>query len=361
MRKNLLQILVCPECRNNQWKSKITKYDKHEVINGELQCTHCKLVYSILEGIPLMVTEHQFVQSDVYFNKTEDLKKHFEVRDANLKYHNEAADLYEKDISAGQFSQFNQSRIENIIKDISRGTSTDFFLDLACGTGNVLKFGKKYFHTAVGVDISVNMLRIAKSRKLEVIQADAVRLPFASNTFGAISCFSVLHHVYDQFPIFKEIHRVLKKGGILYTDWDPLKRESLEKIGLRYQLYFLLRYFYRKMKLLYRQIYPRKLFSEAPMDTCNFREICPQTKEIYKLAEYHHPSNGLGKDGIDFEVMRNYLLGFGFTDIRDFYHWNGKKFFDLPIYWRVRVRVLQLFGYYPIPFAENIMILAKKE
>lgn len=68
---------------------------------------------------------------------------------------------------------------------------------------------------STGVDPSIPMLRIAKSRGIEAIQAIGENLPFKSNTFGAILVAFTLCFVQDPQKFLIEIKRVLVPGGTL--------------------------------------------------------------------------------------------------------------------------------------------------
>jgi ubiquinone/menaquinone biosynthesis C-methylase UbiE len=50
---------------------------------------------------------------------------------------------------------------------------------------------------------------------LDVI-ADLHRIPIASNSMDAVLCTQVLEHVADPDVMVKELHRVLRPGGVLY-------------------------------------------------------------------------------------------------------------------------------------------------
>lgn len=350
MRWDLLSLLACPFCKESSLELQPMESSAEEILKGTLICSLCSKTYPIKEGIPrLFLTQSKH-----------EIDMHMKVRTANEYYHDQAAELYERDITAGQFDEFNQQRIANIVKEILVKAPNGYFLDVGCGTGNVLKHASKFFEKAVGVDVSIEMLRIARSRGLEVIQADAMYLPFGRETFGALSYFSVLHHVYDQRPLFKEANRVLATHGIIYTDWDPMSRGNAPSRAVT-MTYKFLRVLYRIPQIFTR---PRSIRHHGKQSDLSmkvdFRSLRPETKEIYKLAEFHHPGDGLEKDGINFKLMKEYLQSSGFADIRPTYHWNGKPTESLRPNERLKLRVLQIIRYYPRPFAENIMILGRK-
>jgi ubiquinone/menaquinone biosynthesis C-methylase UbiE len=350
MKKNLIEILACPSC-GSKLELEAIDFSSTEVEKGELLCPGCGRGYLIEEGIPRFLTEEPEDSEEV---------RHQEVRQANLLYHDMIAEHYEEDESlAGSHDQYNQRRVENIVRNLSVESGGSLFLDLGCGTGNVLKFGQKYFAEVVGVDLSLNMLRIANSRGNEVMQADALHLPFLSEIFDCVSCFSVVHHIYDQRPFFGEIHRVLKEGGRLYTDWDPVSRPRIDQRELRWKIFSAAKRCYKGMEMLWHGE-GVKWKSDRAETTCNFRESNPDSRELYNLAEYHLPSDGCGGEGIDLCDLRRDLGELGFTSIEPTFHWNGKAFGELPRKQRLNVRVMQLFNLLPKDFAENIQVIARK-
>ena len=89
-------------------------------------------------------------------------------------------------------------------------------LDLACGTGFLLRDLVKVFPTTIGIDLSASMLAVASEKKEltgRLIAADACLLPFANGSFDAVVCRGSLHHFPNADLAFHEIHRVLVEGG----------------------------------------------------------------------------------------------------------------------------------------------------
>ena len=90
-------------------------------------------------------------------------------------------------------------------------------LDVACGTGDMVVELMKQGCTVTGVDISEEMLAIAKEKapKATYKIADAERLPFADETFDAVTCaFGVRNFEHLEQGI-NEMLRVLKPFGTM--------------------------------------------------------------------------------------------------------------------------------------------------
>jgi SAM-dependent methyltransferase len=74
----------------------------------------------------------------------------------------------------------------------------------------------------VGVDISEDQLTLARRRGLEVVCADAAKLPFADSAFdGVVSMWT--HTDVDDFgAVLREVARVLRRGGtFVYVGAHP--------------------------------------------------------------------------------------------------------------------------------------------
>lgn len=98
-------------------------------------------------------------------------------------------------------------------------------LDLGSGTGIWSRFLRSRGYHVVSLDISyasVNKCKRAR-RCSDPIQGDAVRLPFRDGYFDAVIAYgSVFNHIIESENAFKEVSRVLEKGGYLIFDADNL-------------------------------------------------------------------------------------------------------------------------------------------
>ena len=96
-------------------------------------------------------------------------------------------------------------------------------LDAGCGNGKNMIYFKKNGHTVKGIDFSDSLLKICKSKDLDVLSSDIRSLPFENNTFDNTISIAVIHHLStneDRIKAIKELLRVTKKDGkILITVW----------------------------------------------------------------------------------------------------------------------------------------------
>lgn len=99
-------------------------------------------------------------------------------------------------------------------------------LELGVGTGRIALPVAAAGCAVVGVDLALEMLRVARHEGLgELAQADVARLPLGAERFDAVLMVHVLHLVPQWRAALAEARRVLRPGGVLIQgrDWrDPL-------------------------------------------------------------------------------------------------------------------------------------------
>ncbi|MGM7635390.1 demethylmenaquinone methyltransferase [Bacillus sp. Hm123] len=165
---------------------------------------------------------------------------------------------------------------------VKKGTAA---LDVCCGTGDwtmalaeaVGEEGK-----VVGLDFSHNMLEVGREKvkaarlsQVDMIQGNAMELPFEDNTFDYVTIGFGLRNVPDYMQVLQEMNRVLKPGGMAVC----LETSQPTMIGYR-QLYF----------LYFRFIMPvfGKLFAKSYQEYSWLQESArdfPGMKELARMFE----------------------------------------------------------------------------
>ena len=94
----------------------------------------------------------------------------------------------------------------------------ELILDLAAGTGTSSASLAGTGARVVAADFSEGMIAVGRSRHgdnplIEFVQADAMNLPFESETFDAVTISFGLRNIVDPKKALAEMHRVTKPGG----------------------------------------------------------------------------------------------------------------------------------------------------
>ena len=118
---------------------------------------------------------------------------------------------------------FDQSRFcyWNAVKNfLDKLPSCSYVLDNGCGNGKYLNYRKDLLFT--GNDMCLGLLEVAK-KKADVTRSNGIALPYRSNSYDAIICVAVFHHLSDplrRHQFIQEMIRVLKPNGkMLVTVW----------------------------------------------------------------------------------------------------------------------------------------------
>jgi demethylmenaquinone methyltransferase/2-methoxy-6-polyprenyl-1,4-benzoquinol methylase len=118
------------------------------------------------------------------------------------------------------------------VAELARVKCGDLALDLCCGTGDICLALACAGADVVGLDFTTEMLDRAQKRrdalpaqslesgwqkqplaKLWFLRGDALKIPFADNTFDAVTIGYGLRNLADWKSGIEEMHRVVKPGG----------------------------------------------------------------------------------------------------------------------------------------------------
>lgn len=112
-------------------------------------------------------------------------------------------------------------------------------LEIGCGPGNLLSSMDKYFDKTYGIDSSVKMIGLAKSKNknANLVHGDAHHLPYPDNHFDCVVSHATFHYLKREDALSEAV-RVLNMGGRLIMAEvviEPnLISRKVEKVALRY-------------------------------------------------------------------------------------------------------------------------------
>lgn len=107
--------------------------------------------------------------------------------------------------------------IEKQIKSLITSNNYKTILEAGCGTGRWIGSLEDRSKKIFGLDSSFDMIKISKSDKthLNLVNADAVHIPFKDNYFDLIFCVNAIHHFPDKEKFIKDSNRKLSNKGML--------------------------------------------------------------------------------------------------------------------------------------------------
>jgi SAM-dependent methyltransferase len=102
------------------------------------------------------------------------------------------------------------------------GTGDGPCLDVGCGTGVATAVVAELGWSAVGVDVSAELLALAQARGIEAVEGSAHSLPFEDESFDAATSVWTHTDVGDFRATVAEVTRVLRPGApLVYIGGHP--------------------------------------------------------------------------------------------------------------------------------------------
>jgi len=220
MNEQLLNILRCPACRGE-----VRQEDE-----AALLCHACERSFEVVHGIPdfrpdppdrprhgPFCLEVMRRWPDSSFQELWDF------------YHRDASDAWRRfqmdhERRAPERGERRWCEIERMAALAGRPIPGDgVAFDVGCGMGSALFALASRFSLAVGLDIMLTDLLLAKKRFQEAglenvafVCGSALELPFAEGSFALMNATDVVEHMPDQRLFLDEARRALADGGLFF-------------------------------------------------------------------------------------------------------------------------------------------------
>jgi len=112
----------------------------------------------------------------------------------------------------------------------------NIIVDVGCGTGKLLRLISPRSQLGLGIDLSVQMLNIAKARTadtgIQLVRADASHLPLQDHIADGVTSVSMTESGRVLEEHFNELSRIATKDGtLIMTIFDDKNRTSWKQLG----------------------------------------------------------------------------------------------------------------------------------
>lgn len=187
--------ISCPLCQRKDHK-RLYQKDGFWIV----ECRECGLVF-VNPRLTLSEIRHHYDKSYYQSKDPNDRTRYFDYNYRYLKSHEKKRF---KDV------------FDNLAKFLDKKGR---LLDIGAATGFLVSEANKNGWQAEGVEISKWAASWARNNlKVKMHTGDVFAAKFKSESFEAVTMLDILEHLEDPIKELKEVHRILKKGGILYIE-----------------------------------------------------------------------------------------------------------------------------------------------
>jgi SAM-dependent methyltransferase len=205
MRRRNLDILCCPNCKNNLSLVENEATD-NEVFRGAFECKHCGKSFQIIGGVPRMI---------VYLDGRKDLAESW-----GYEWDSVAEGRLEKETYYGQTEEEEIASFCHYLGISPDDLQGKVILDAGCGYGRLTRALNRFGAEVYGIDIASSIERTYEycrsAQNVHIIQADIVDLPFKKMTFDYVFCKLTICYVRDHEKTFKGLSALVKPSGRLF-------------------------------------------------------------------------------------------------------------------------------------------------
>jgi SAM-dependent methyltransferase len=167
--ESLLGILQCPVCRAQDFDT-----DR----GNEVKCRRCDTAYPIVDSVLDMVCQTGNDLCD-------------QVTGANIVMHDSCASSYEGSDLNQIYSPESFAGMEATVMELAQKHGGGRLLDVGCGTGFVLRVSESHFQERYGIDVSIDMLKLATRFGAYLVRASAYSIPFEDEAFDVTGLWQI--------------------------------------------------------------------------------------------------------------------------------------------------------------------------
>jgi SAM-dependent methyltransferase len=106
-----------------------------------------------------------------------------------------------------------------------------WMLDVGCGGGNFLSYGRERGLRTIGTDPAPGMLELARTKADSVVRAEAAHLPWPNGSFDLVTAINALQFAEDTDEALAEMVRVSAPGShVAVANWAERALNDLDTV-----------------------------------------------------------------------------------------------------------------------------------
>lgn len=188
-----MQMNSCSVCRSTQLKP-LPEYSHAHLV----QCKNCNMVFSAKQP------DHQEL----------------------IEFYSNGYDL------TRYYSPITEKRYKELLEEFEVYKTEGRLLDIGCGYGFFLQTAQEAGWEETGIEITDEAVKACTSKGLRMHHGTLESANFPNDHFDVIVLIETIEHVVDVDKLLKEIHRVLRPGGLVYLstpNFNALNRYRLKE------------------------------------------------------------------------------------------------------------------------------------
>ena len=142
--------------------------------------------------------------------------------------------FFDRHAKSGEYNVFSDRSNHRLIDhclELAGSPPSGRLADLGCGSGVFTDILRRRGFGAVGFDISHQLTSFGRRcyPEVEFVTGDIEYLCLPSDSLDVVLLSGVIHHLPDPLRCAREVHRVLKKGGV-FMAFDPNRRNPFMRL-----------------------------------------------------------------------------------------------------------------------------------
>ena len=111
------------------------------------------------------------------------------------------------------------------------------WVDIGCSRGQFVEFAARTGYAAEGVEPAADIAEAARAAGLNVRTGLLEDQHYTDATFDGASLFEVVEHLREPLPLLREVHRILKPGGMLLVSTGNAASWTVAAMGARWDYF----------------------------------------------------------------------------------------------------------------------------